>query len=74
MWDVIDELVKLFESCQLTAKGVPPDATIVPGLLDGRAETGVLQFRGDWPGVFIRGDNAKMMLLQLQEIQERIDE
>lgn len=24
----------------------------------GRPETGVMQFGNDWPGVFIRGDNA----------------
>lgn len=26
----------------------------------GRVETGVVQFDDDWPGVFIRGDNALM--------------
>lgn len=26
--------------------------------LPGRPETGVMQFGDDWPGVFIRGDNA----------------
>jgi hypothetical protein len=25
---------------------------------DARIETGVVQFNSDWPGVFIRGDNA----------------
>ena len=23
-----------------------------------RVETGVVRFQGDWPGIFIRGDNA----------------
>lgn len=26
--------------------------------LNGRVETGPLQFNDDWPGIFIRGDNA----------------
>lgn len=30
----------------------------VPPLSDGRPETGPMQFGDDWPGVFIRGDNA----------------
>lgn len=25
---------------------------------DARVETGVVQFGDDWPGIFIRGDNA----------------
>jgi len=32
-----------------------------------RAETGVMQFGDDWPGVFIRGDNAKMFVIALEE-------
>lgn len=30
-----------------------------------RIETGVVQFGDDWPGIFIRGDNAKMYELSL---------
>jgi len=32
--------------------------TRVPALDAGRPETGPMQFGDDWPGVFIRGDNA----------------
>lgn len=32
----------------------------VPGFEHGRPETGPMQFGDDWPGVFIRGDNALM--------------
>lgn len=32
--------------------------TEVPSLPNGRPETGPMQFGDDWPGVFIRGDNA----------------
>ena len=31
-----------------------------------RAETGVMQFDNDWPGVFIRGDNALMYAIALR--------
>lgn len=35
------------------------DVTKVPPLPSGsRPETGPMQFGDDWPGVFIRGDNA----------------
>lgn len=40
-----------------------------------RAETGAMQFGGDWPGVFIRGDNAAyygMLLKQFLENPEEI--
>lgn len=33
----------------------------VPPPADGRIETGALQFGDDWPGIFIRGDNAMFM-------------
>lgn len=31
-----------------------------------RAETGQMQFGDDWPGVFIRGDNALYYAMQLE--------
>lgn len=31
-----------------------------------RIETGVVQFDDDWPGIFIRGDNALVLALELQ--------
>lgn len=34
-----------------------PEIRRVPSVKD-RVETGPLEFDGDWPGVFIRGDNA----------------
>lgn len=40
--------------------------TKVPALPDGkRPETGPMQFGDDWPGVFIRGDNALFLARQL---------
>lgn len=37
-----------------------------------RAETGVLEFEGDWPGVFIRGDNAMMYAMTLRLVLESL--
>lgn len=31
---------------------------VIPYEGPGRVETGVVQFGDDWPGIFIRGDNA----------------
>lgn len=36
----------------------------------GRPETGPMQFGEDWPGVFIRGDNALFYAKALQETIE----
>ena len=38
-----------------------------------RVETGVVQFGDDWPGIFIRGDNAFPMALALREKLEGRD-
>lgn len=35
---------------------------------DPRIETGVVQFGQDWPGVFIRGDNAYGMRVSLERV------
>ena len=32
----------------------------------GRVETGVIQFDGDWAGIFIRGDSALALAFQLK--------
>src|SRR5262245_33914942 len=34
----------------------------------GVTPTGAMQFQGDWPGVFIRGDHAFNLRLELQEL------
>lgn len=41
------------------------DITKVPPLPSGRPETGPMQFGDDWPGIFIRGDNALFFARQL---------
>jgi hypothetical protein len=35
-----------------------------------RVETGVLQINDDWPGVFLRGDNAMCYSMQLAKAAE----
>ena len=41
--------------------------------LDKRVETGPLQFGDDWPGVFIRGDNAAFYAFALSQYLEEGD-
>lgn len=40
--------------------------------VEPRIETGVTQFGTDWPGIFIRGDNAKVFELALEWAEEYI--
>lgn len=37
-----------------------------------RIETGVVQFGDDWPGIFIRGDNAFGMAMSLKAVREAL--
>lgn len=39
---------------------------IVTTNVPGRVETGPVQFNDDWPGVFIRGDNAAYLAYCLE--------
>ena len=41
--------------------------TILPKHGDSRMETGVVQFGDDWPGIFIRGDEACTMAFYINE-------
>ena len=41
--------------------------------LKDRVETGALQFNDDWPGAFIRGDNAFYYAMALEEIKTSIE-
>ena len=38
----------------------------------GAAPTGAVQFQGDWPGLFIRGDTAIGMAFSIRQIQQRL--
>ena len=41
---------------------------IIPAA-EPRVETGAIQFGNDWPGYFIRGDNAAGLMLNLREVE-----
>ncbi len=45
---------------------------VLPGT-SARVETGPVQFGDDWPGVFIRGDNAGFYALCLKEMLDGKD-
>lgn len=38
-----------------------------------RVPTGAVQFNDDWPGLFVRGDNAFALMLELKQILETLD-
>ena len=39
-----------------------------------RIETGAIQFNDDWPGLFIRGDDAFALMLELKQILKTLEE
>ena len=38
----------------------------------GETPTGAIQFQNDWPGLFIRGDEAIVLLSRIRGLQERL--
>ena len=38
-----------------------------------RVETGTVQFGDDWPGIFIRGDQAAYLAMQIRDVIEGRD-
>lgn len=46
----------------------------LPAVEGGRVETGPVQFGDDWPGIFIRGDNAFGYAMELQNAMEQMPE
>ncbi|MGI0016434.1 MAG: hypothetical protein ACREBU_23685, partial [Nitrososphaera sp.] len=39
-----------------------------------RIETGAIQFNDDWPGLFIRGDDAFALILELKQLLKTLEE
>jgi hypothetical protein len=39
----------------------------------GRLPSGAMQFEGDWPGLFLRGDDAIVLLGRIRYLAERLD-
>jgi hypothetical protein len=37
-----------------------------------RVETGAVQFGDDWPGLFVRGDTAIVLMNRIRHLSERI--
>lgn len=46
----------------------------LPAAEGGRVETGPVQFGDDWPGIFIRGDNAFGYAMELQSAMAKMPE
>jgi hypothetical protein len=47
----------------------------LPAPADGqRVETGAVQFGDDWPGLFIRGDNAHSLAMNLSQLEVSLQE
>ncbi len=42
--------------------------------INERVETGAVQFGNDWPGVYIRGDNALYLATCLESVIDLIDQ
>jgi hypothetical protein len=38
----------------------------------GQIPTGAMQFENDWPGLFIRGDNAIALAASIRGLQQRL--
>jgi hypothetical protein len=38
----------------------------------GAVPTGAIQFQNDWPGLFVRGDDANSLAFAIEQLQERI--
>jgi hypothetical protein len=38
----------------------------------GQIPTGAIQFENDWPGLFIRGDNAIALAVSIRGLQQRL--
>lgn len=43
----------------------------VPGS-SGQTPTGAMQFQDDWPGLFVRGDDAIMLMSAIVRLRERL--
>jgi hypothetical protein len=38
----------------------------------GRTPTGAIQFQDDWPGLFVRGDDAIMLMSAIEQLRDRL--
>lgn len=72
--DALDKVSYRLPGPELAALRVAVDAAKAAGPSDTerRPETGVMQFGDDWPGIFIRGDNAFAYSLALETASKRM--
>jgi hypothetical protein len=45
----------------------------IPGA-SGNVPTGAIQFQGDWPGLFVRGDDAIVLATDINRLQGRLSD
>lgn len=51
----------------------PPRRTQIPlPGSSGQTPTGAMQFQQDWPGLFIRGDDAMLLASLIRELEARL--
>lgn len=50
----------------------PNKGGLEPDGINPRVETGAVQFGNDWPGLFIRGDDAFSLFLKIKILREFI--
>lgn len=62
----INTLIELLDRCSIQHPEHKVDETISTAPRAPRVETAVVQFGSDWPGVFIRGDDAARILWALK--------
>jgi hypothetical protein len=77
---LFNRLVNSLSACYVTYTIKSPSCSrtpfmtpirILPGA-DERVETGAIRFGDDWPGTFVRGDNACYTAFNLASIAERV--
>src|SRR6185312_8295941 len=61
--------------CSAKRESAMPERRITQIPLSGNSgdtPTGAMQFRDDWPGLFVRGDDAIMLMSAIQQLAERL--
>lgn len=61
-------LLRLLKSSNVGSKSYRPTEVRKLGPTGRRVETGAVQFGSDWPGVFLRGDDAFALAMHLRDL------
>lgn len=62
-----------FTICTMNENGKIITKIPVPGG-SGKIRTGAMQFQDDWPGLFIRGDDAAMISIHIDQVEKELKE